>query len=74
MEQQYGVLMLEVNAEIEQQLKVLFDLETEMKQSKVDYLPDNKKRITVRVPRHKGKKIKAFMLRAIADFKRENLN
>lgn len=74
METGYGVLKMEVSPNIEQQLKELFDIETEMLQAEVEYLPNNLKRLTIQVPLHKGGVIKDFILQSIAGLRRENLN
>jgi hypothetical protein len=74
MEMAYGVLEMEVSPEIEQELIELFDIEEEIMQAKVEYLPNNIKRLTIDIPPHKGGMIKSFILRYIAGLGKENLN
>jgi|GEM_PF-4249296 len=74
METEYGVLKLQVWPELEQELTELFDIKTEIMQAEVEYLPNNIKRLTIKIPRHKSGVIKEFILKSIAGFKKENLN
>jgi hypothetical protein len=74
MEMEYGILKMEVDTEMEQQLKDFFNIEQEMMEAEVQELPNNIKRYTIQIPAHKGGRIKAFILRSIAGVRKENLN
>ncbi|MCW3109542.1 MAG: hypothetical protein JWQ09_4048 [Segetibacter sp.] len=74
METHYGVLKMEVSAEIGQELMELFNIEKEMMEAEVEELPNNIKRFTINIPEHKGGRIKEFILRSIANLRPENLN
>ena len=74
METEYGILKMEVSYDLEQELKQLLDIEEEMLYAEVEYLPNNVKRLTMKIPPHKGGAIKDFILRSISRLKKENLN
>ncbi len=74
METEYGILKMEVPAEIGRELVELFNIETEMMQAEVEELPNNIRRYTIKIPRDKGGIIKKFILKSIANLKKENLN
>jgi hypothetical protein len=67
MKAQCGLLTMELTTEMAELMRDLFDIETEMLQGKVEDLPNNLKRYTIKIPMEKGKVVKEFILRSIAN-------
>ena len=65
MKTEYGVLTMEISPDLAKELSSLFNIEVEMMQGKVEDLANDLKRFTIKIPKHKGGRIKEFLLNTI---------